>query len=82
MIPHRTVRVWAAFVIIITLAAAVTVLAVGWMHTDHTVTSNQRKSDQRWCTLLHQINFPRTTAAGVQFNAALTELEREFGCRG
>lgn len=82
MSPYRSARMWALSVIIVAVVVAVTVLGIGWRITDQKVTSNQHKVDKRWCTLLQQINFPRSTDAGRKFNAALTQLEREFGCRG
>lgn len=77
---YRNAALTAIAAGIIAVLVAGLVLAVGWEHTNSRITSNQHKSDKRWCTLLDQIIFPRTTAAGQQFNAALTQLEREFGC--
>lgn len=67
---------------IIAVLLAFLFLALTWEHTNNRVTSNQRHSDQRWCTLLEQIKFPRQTPSGERFNAALTQLEQEFGCHG
>jgi hypothetical protein len=79
----NVIRKVSPTVIAVTLTAILlggVFLSLGWQHTNNKIESNQHKSDQRWCTLLQQIKFPRTTAAGQKFNAALTELEQEFGC--
>jgi len=57
-------------------------LAVEWQHTNSRVTSNQRKVDESWCRFLEKVDYPRTTAAGRRYAAALKELEQERHCHG
>lgn len=80
--PSRKIPLTAIALALIAILVAGLFLAIAWQHANDRITANQHRSDQRWCTLLNQIDFPRDTAAGRKFTTALSELEREFGCHG
>jgi hypothetical protein len=75
--PGLLTAIWLAF---ISLVIGGIILIIAWIHIGDTVRDNQHRSDMRWCTLLHQISYPRGTAAGERFTAALQQLELEFRC--
>lgn len=75
--PGILMAVWIAG---ISLLVGVIMLIIVWIHVSDTVSANQHRSDMRWCTLLHQIQYPRAGTSGAKFNGALTALEQEFRC--
>jgi len=77
-----SVRDTIVAIAVIAMLFAFAVFFVGWKHTNDVV----NKDHQRWCTLLTQIQRPKsappTTKAAAHFNNGVLKLEKEFHCNG
>lgn len=74
------VRAWYAIAVSFFACLVVAIASVGY------TSYVQRKSDQRWCSLLTGIGngqrqTPPPSESGKRFAVEIEKLRREFGCR-